>query len=353
MDRSPPETQRLRRNVEWALSRALDPAAVLPMLHRLSRLAPDGTDESVYAQRRLAELLAEPHPWRAALHAKRVLTVHPNDDGAWSILGLCHALLGHYRCAAAAYRRALDLAPGNATYAHNLGHLVDVALGRPRDALPWLRAAYEGSEGRADVAVSFAHALGRVGELAEAKRVTVRALRTASDQDGAQLKEHLALIRWLKQGAPEHDTILPRRPPARVVPSSWGRKTRAQRGSRPGPVVQASVTPSRRVHQRRASALDAALVRGLESLPLDSAQRSYARDLARDPWVANSLRADDATLGAMAAALAYAAVYVDHVPLTQADVAACYRVSVQALRGRFKALRSHLDLTPGDEHVAT
>src|ERR1700679_3661154 len=140
MNGSQPETKRLRRDVESALRRALDPATVLPMLHKLSRAAPEGTDESVYAHRQLSELLADQHPWRAALHAKRILAVHPDDDRAWATLALCQALLGHYRFAVRAYGRALDITPGNAAYAHNLGHLVDVALGRPRDAIVWLRA---------------------------------------------------------------------------------------------------------------------------------------------------------------------------------------------------------------------
>jgi hypothetical protein len=56
---------------------------------------------------------------------------------------------------------------------------------------------------------------------------------------------------------------------------------------------------------------------------------------------------------ALAAAVAYAIVFVDHVPLTQSEVAACFRVSAASLRGRFGELRSHLDLTPGDARYAT
>jgi hypothetical protein len=56
---------------------------------------------------------------------------------------------------------------------------------------------------------------------------------------------------------------------------------------------------------------------------------------------------------AIAAAIAYAIVYVDHIPLTQAEVAACFRIGVASLRGRFGELRSHLDLLPGDARYAT
>jgi len=338
MDRGLPETKRLRRNIEWALRRALDPATVLPTLHRLARLAPEGTDDRLYANRRLAELLAEQHPWRAALYAKRVLAARPSDDGAWSILGLCHALLGHYRCAAAAYRRALELDPASAPYAHNLGHIIDVALGRPNEAIPWLKAAYHGTGGRSDVAVSFAHALGRAGDLVAARRVAERALSTP---DGGHAREHLALARWIKEGAPwrpSEPTLLPRCPPARPEVATWGR--RAARGT-----VDSGASSGR--------GLETTLLRGMARLPLDARQRHRACAIASDPTLLPGVAPDAAALPRLAAAIAYAVAYMDRVPLTQADVAACFRVSVPALRGTFKLLRSRLDLLPGDARFAT
>jgi tetratricopeptide (TPR) repeat protein len=347
MDSIQPETARLRRSVEWALRRAVDPATVLPMLHRLSRVAPEGTDDSVYALRHLAELLADQHPWRAALYAKRVLTVQPSDDGAWSTLALCHALLGHYRCAVGAYRRALEFAPANAAYAHNLGHLLDVALGRPSEALAWLEVAYERTGQRADVAVSFAHALGRAGRLEDARRVTERALGVG---DAGVAREHAALVRWLELGAPSDaklPALLPRRPPARAEqgferPVANGDEAPDSRAEAPSGVL----TEGDR-------ALEAALAKGLASLPLDARQRGRARAIARDPRVTGAVCLSASALPSLAAAIAYAVVYADRVPLTQAEVAACFRVSVSALRGRFKALRGHLDLTGGGACVAT
>jgi tetratricopeptide (TPR) repeat protein len=318
MDRSERETKRLRQNVEWALARALDPGTVLPMLHRLSRLAPLGSDESVYAQRRLAELLADHHPWRAALSARRVLAAQPRDDGAWAILAFCHALLRNYRCSVGAYRRALTLSPDNAAYAHNLGHLVDVALGRPKDALPYLRLAYARSPGP-DVAVSLAHALGRAGDIAEATQVTKRALATA---DATYEKEYAALLRWLESGAPDEPQVVPR-PPAREMRGSWRRR-------RAGSVA----------------ALEEALAKGLRKLPLDGKQRDRARALVRDPQVGGALLSDRRVTQSVAAAIAYAIVFLDDVPLTQAEVASCFRVSVPALRGQWKALRARTPLLP-------
>ncbi len=331
MDERLPETKRLRRDVEWALQRALDPGAVLPMLHRLARLAAPGSDESLYAQRRLAELLVERHPWRAALAARRVLAAQPGDDGAWSLLGLAYALLGHYRCAVRAYLRASEIAPANATYAHNLGHLVDVALGRPNDALAWLQAAYEKTGGRADVAVSLAHALGRAGSITEAKAVIQRALRS---RDGTNLREHAALARWLEEGAPEATRLLPHHPPA--MTTTWGEpRTRPQTWTK----------RSRRGRGAATEGLGDVLQRGLARLPLDEGQRERALALGREPAVTSAVPPDSDSLASVGAAIAYSIVHADSVPLTQAEVAASFRVSVPALRGRYKTLRAFLGHT--------
>ena len=159
------EAKRLRQDVEWALESALDPGDVLPLLRRLARTAPESSDDSAFAHRQLAELLVERDSWRATLHARHVLATLPDDERAWAALALAQTLLGNYRYAANAYRRALKAAPDNPWYAHNLGHLLDVALDRPNEAVEWLRAAFAGSRNRAapnaEIAASFAHALVR------------------------------------------------------------------------------------------------------------------------------------------------------------------------------------------------
>jgi hypothetical protein len=356
----PPLQQRLRKDVEWALRRALDPNDVLPMLHRLARTATPGSEERVFAHRQLAELLAEKHPWRAALYARRVLADRPEDDRGWALLGLSQTLLGHYRFAVTAYQKALSCAPKNPWYAHNLGHLLDVALDRANDALFWLRAAYTGANSNADIAASFAHALARAGKLAEAKRVLARAMKRGES------KEHAALMRWLEKGAPpEEDSGAPRSGHARESSSKIEAATPTPSPAAKAPVTHGAVTPSPPARARvRAARLpkrkgavrpeskapvDAALARGLESLPLDAKQRASARELAKD--AAHHVESD--APDSVAAAIAYGIVFVDHVPLTQAEVAATFRVSVSALRGKFGELRAQLDLTPGDRRYAT
>jgi hypothetical protein len=347
MDVTQPESERLKRDVEGALERALDPSDVLPMLHRLSRTAAPGSEESVFAHRQLAELLIERHPWRATLHARKVLAARPNDDRAWAILAASQAMLGHYRFAVTGYKRALEGAPKNASYAHNLGHLLDVAMDRSEEALPWLRSAYLAHADSTEIAASYAHALARVGDVAEAARV----LEVALIRSGS--REHAALRKWIQKGAPPRKALRPLRPPmltdwAKRESKGAGTVERSQAGDGAG-------RPGTRGRSKAWSVgtLDAALTRGLARLPVGANQRGRASALARDVARCWPLVEDTTDIQSLAAAIAYAIVYVDHVPLTQAEVAACFRVSGSLLRARFKDLRLRLDLTPGDARYAT
>jgi hypothetical protein len=213
--------------------------------------------------------------------------------------------------------------------------------------MPWLERAYRTAGSSGELAASYAHALARTGRLSEARNVLTKAMkRTAS-------REHAALLRWLEQGAPaDKDHPLPRPAPVHAIsPPSLGdsasdpvRRVRTKRDEE----------PSRR--SLLLAELDGVLSRGMASLPLDAKQRTRAKSLARDAMNHFSRPVGargGAALQAVAAAVAYAIVYVDHVPLTQSEVAACFRVSVASLRGRFGELRTHLDLMPGDERYAT
>ena len=190
------DVERLRREVDRGFREKVDAEELLPLLARLARAAVPESDAWVFAHRHLAELGVEHDPWRAALFARRVLRVRDDDDGAWAVLGLSQSLLGNYRYAARSYERALALAPDNPWYAHNLGHLYDVALDRPTDALPLLEQATQAQTGEADIAASYAHALARCGKVMLAKRILKRAIRHGATSD------QMALWRWLDAGAP-------------------------------------------------------------------------------------------------------------------------------------------------------
>lgn len=364
------ETHRLRQEIERALRRAFDPADVLPRLARLARLAAPASDDGIFAHRQLAELLVERHPWRAAIYARRALAHSSDDDRAWAVLAFCQTLLGNFRCAATAYKKAIASAPANPWYAHNLGHLLDVALGAPDRALPWLRSAYGAKADNSEIVASYVHALARAGHTGEARGVLERALERF---DSRELE---ALLRWLDQGAP-----------------SRGESSRALGAPRSKQTAGTANAPNKERTGEKRTALQPRLTRvlqrGLSHLPLDSRQRERALALARDV-LADAARLEaleskgDARKGArrlavkseaavvkhakaaapvakkkpddvagLAAAVAYAIVYVDHVPLSHAEVAAPFRVAVARLRGRFAELRAKLDIIPGDARYAT
>lgn len=195
---------RLRNEVDSGLREQLAPDELLPLLARLARLAPAESEDWVHAHRHLAELGVEREPWRAAIFARRVINLRPDDDGAWAVLGLSQSLLANYRFAAHAYRRALRLAPDNPFYAHNLGHLYDVALGRAADALPLLAramASTHAANNRSDIAASYAHALARCGQVEDARHVLARVIHRHATPEQA------ALMRWIDAGAPASGTV--------------------------------------------------------------------------------------------------------------------------------------------------
>lgn len=355
-------TQSLRLEIERALRGAFDPADVLPRLARLARLAAPTSDDAAFANRKLAELLVERAPWRAALYVRRALACRSDDDRAWAVLAFSHTLLGNFRCAASAYKKAIACAPSNPWYAHNLGHLLDVALGEPKRALDWLRLAYQAKSDNSEIVASYAHALGRAGRIEQARAILERARSRVGS------RELDALLRWLDQGAP----------------------SRARRDGEPG-------RPDRSPSSTTSTKLARVLARGLLHLPLDPRQREQALALARDALPPPRRRRapgdvpahDTASAGGsnarsvaqlraaapraeataeparrscesapedvagLAAAVAYAIVYIDHVPLSQAEVAAPFRVGVAHLRGRFAELRAKLDIIRGDARYAT
>jgi hypothetical protein len=172
-------------------------------------------------------------------------------------------------------------------------------------------------------------------------------------------REHSALLKWLEQGAPpDKDHPLPR--PAPVHRTGAGglvdRDERARNPANDSVKAEGATIPRRSHVLPQLAEVEATLGRGLGRLPLDARQRARAKALARDA-IALLVRPAGSRggggLSSVAAAIAYAIVYVDHVPLTQADVAACFRVSVASLRGRFGELRTQLDLLPGDARYAT
>lgn len=212
-------TQRLREQVERALARGQSQRVIEPLVERLVRVAPRGSESASFAHRLLAEYRVQQHPWRALLHLREVGAAHPEDDSGHALAGLAHALLGNFRSAVAAYRRALDAAPGNPWYHHNVGHLLDVALDEPRRAQPHLLAAYEAlGDDEAEIASSYVACLLRGNEEHRA-----RAIRVLEEARAAHPK-HKGLSEMARTLAPSEPSRRPRAPASSPPPARATKK---------------------------------------------------------------------------------------------------------------------------------
>lgn len=195
---------KLQNRAEKALMIGRPYHEVVLVLEELARMAPEGSDFQLFAHRRLAELCLEHNPWQTALHLRRIMRAGVNDDSVYALMGLCQTLLGNYNCAVAAYRRALESAPENPWYHHNLGHLLDVGMGNAKTGAKHLRIAYRLESMDNEIAASFAHCLARLGRLAEARAIAKRAVKGSPYN-----KDHRALLVWIEQGAPADKSPIP------------------------------------------------------------------------------------------------------------------------------------------------
>lgn len=191
---------RLVARIRWALEHqgkehAAPARELRAMVEQLQARADPGSGEAHFATRQLARLVVEQDPWRAAILVLSLLRQEKDDDELWGLLGLAHTLLGNYRLAVKAYRAALTLSPDQASHLHNLGHLLDAGMNRPRLGLAYLRRAHEAHPTEPELASSFAHALVRVGEVERARQLLAKTLPRGYAVD--QL-----VARWLSADPP-------------------------------------------------------------------------------------------------------------------------------------------------------
>jgi hypothetical protein len=91
------------------------------------------------------------------------------------------------------------------------------------------------------------------------------------------------------------------------------------------------------------------LSNGLQHLPFSTKQIARAKALTKDLRAhLHAFSAQTHETSAIAAAIAYAIVFVNQVPLSAAEVAAPFRISATRLRAAFELLRAELDLTRAD-----
>jgi Flp pilus assembly protein TadD len=173
--------EELFTNVNWALSRGLPKRDLVAMLGKLIKSAGTDSPEQLFAKLELSELIVREQPFRAARLAEDVLRAGP-DPRALGVVGIARTLLGSFRAARRAYEQALALAPDHPGLRHNLGHLLDVAFDRPREALRHLSAAVRAEPREPALASSYAHALARSGHSVKAVAVLERAFGWSRDE---------------------------------------------------------------------------------------------------------------------------------------------------------------------------
>jgi serine/threonine-protein kinase len=119
----------------------------------------------------------------------RLLAIRPRR-GTWTNLGLTRFLLGHYREATEAYRKALELDPGSPIVLLNLAD-AELALGRRseaealyREMIERLERSASASDPESGIALAKAQGLVHLGRTREAVQLTQQALqRNPGDAD--------------------------------------------------------------------------------------------------------------------------------------------------------------------------
>jgi tetratricopeptide (TPR) repeat protein len=145
------------------LARSGDPAAAVPALVRAASLAPDSPDPTINLG--LVATRAGDHE-TAGTALARATRRWPRDPRGWAALG---SLLRAERRGnpAAAFRRALELAPGDRVSRHNLALCLREADDSPA-ALAEIEAAMQGGLGAPETLTTRAHLLADLGRHEEA-----------------------------------------------------------------------------------------------------------------------------------------------------------------------------------------
>jgi Flp pilus assembly protein TadD len=358
---------RLRERAERALASGRRGGDVLTVLETMTREAPDGSAHALFAHRHLAELQLSGSPWRAALHLRRLVQAGAADDSAHALMGLSQALLGNYRMAVAAYRKAVKLAPRNPWYHHNLGHLLDVGLSESTAALDHLRIAQRIQPDEDEIAASLAHCLARLGQLKEAQTMAQLAVRRSPRN-----REHQALLEWVKSGAPSNvnpsargerrpsrsgvEPHLTQAPTDASAPASTSARTPDEQADREGDAGQEQdVRRPNKVHKvRQVDEVEASQVEDsdpvlalLEAQQCDNNQRlARARSLWNDFCERRAPRVPKPAV--YAAAIEYTLSVLEGDSVTRAELARRYCVTPRAIASRHEEIRDALALEPGD-----
>lgn len=312
----------LQHRAEQAIRSSRPREQIVRMLEEILAKADASSEASRFAHRQLAEIHLEASPWAAALHLRSVLASAPDDDTAHALMGLCQAVQGNYRVAVASFRRAVALSPSNPWYNHNLGHLLDVALDAPSEALGYLRKAHHAQPGQEEVGASLAHCFGRLGRCDDGIALARTLLQRHPHHEDLR-----SLLTWLEQGAPPRKRAAMRAAPARSpsLHAIASIPAVAKRGAAAEPAV-AELTSQ----LRRAGATQVEIARAVQ--------------IWRDFGAASRGRMCAVT----AAAIDYAITRIDGGTARQREVADRHGVSSSELAARFRELKGALKITARD-----
>jgi len=187
----PRSVECLLDDVAFALREGLEPRDLVPMLEHLVSVAPRGSEASHFGQLHLAELIVRTQPFRAASLA-RAVAAQCASDRAYGVLGLGMTVMGHYRAAVRAFRCAVHLAPRHAGHLHNLGHVLDVGLGRARSAVMYLELAHGSEPDVREIASSLAHAVACSGQRTRALEILQRRVGMSQELANSTVEEWLS-----------------------------------------------------------------------------------------------------------------------------------------------------------------
>jgi uncharacterized protein (TIGR03790 family) len=200
------------------------------VMEQARRTAPPGTAGSLEVRVAARARLAQGDRARALTLLREWGAAHPEDLLTQQMLSLTLDPSTEREEAIAAYRAVLAQRPNDPVVANNLAFALATSPEHRAEALDLARRAYEQTRGEPTIADTYGWVLYHAGDLEQAERVLLEAVRR--DPSLADARLHLALVhlgrgdlqrareQW--QGALERDASIAGRPEAAALVKSFG-----------------------------------------------------------------------------------------------------------------------------------
>jgi tetratricopeptide (TPR) repeat protein len=159
------------------------PESNVPVLSGLYHVANRGEAKPSWTNPKLKPLLEE------------AVKEAPTAPWAWSYLGYCHALGQGWGDALKAYGKALDLDPGNANYAYQIGYMQE-KMGNAEKALAAYRDALKAAPDFADPAFRFEGLIGTRSDIERAEKLYEELIALATGNADVHNNYALLLRDW-------------------------------------------------------------------------------------------------------------------------------------------------------------